>query len=256
MAGYAGFVSLTGWPDRPPVAVGAYPDIIAPRFGSTALLAALDYRRRTGKGQYIDLSEYESSIQFLIPAILDYTANNRIQTCNGNKSPYAAPHGVYRCKGDDRWCAIAVFTDTEWSTFCKVIGNPSWTQAPEFSTFNRRKEHEDELNKRIEEWTVNHVAEEVMMIMQQAGVQAGVVRTSADIENCPQLNHRHYWWTLEHPEIGKATYGGNSYILSQTPYRLERSAPCFGEHTEYICTRLLGMSDKEFVELFQEGVFT
>ena len=257
LSGYAGFISLAGWPDRPPVTVGAYPDIIAPRFGLVALLAALDYRRRTGKGQYIDLSEYEAAIQFLIPAILDYTVNNRIQTRDGNKSLYAAPHGVYRCKGDDRWCAIAVFTDSEWEAFCKVIGSPARVQMAKFNTLAGRKEHEDELNELVEEWTVDHPAEEVMMMMQQAGIEAGVVRTSVDaIEKCPQLDHRHYWWTLEHPEIGKAMYGGSSYILSKTPYRLQQPAPCFGEHTEYICTQLLGMSDKEFVELFQEGVFT
>ena len=116
-----GLVSLTGWPDRPPVTLGGLgilPDFIAPRFGTTAILAALDYRRRTGKGQYIDLAEYEAAIQFQTPAILDYTVNRRVETRDGNKCPYAAPHGVYRCKGDDRWCAIAVFSDSEWKAFC------------------------------------------------------------------------------------------------------------------------------------------
>jgi crotonobetainyl-CoA:carnitine CoA-transferase CaiB-like acyl-CoA transferase len=131
-----------------------------------------------------------------------------------------------------------------------------WTQAAKFSTLTGRKEHEDELNSLIGEWTVNHTAEELMVMLQKAGIQAGVVQSSADIEHCPQLNYRHYWWTLEHPEIGKTTYGGSSYILSKTPYQLQRPAPCFGEHTEYVCTRLLGMSDDEFIELFQEGVFT
>ncbi|MFC1921574.1 CaiB/BaiF CoA transferase family protein [Chloroflexota bacterium] len=257
LAGYAGFVSLAGWPDRAPVTVGAYPDIISPRYGIVAILAALNYRGRTGKGQYIDLSEYEAAVQFLSPAILDYTVNNRIQTQNGNKCPYAVPHGVYRCKGDDEWCAIAVFTDIEFEAFCKVIGSPSWTREAKFSTLNGRKEHEDELNRLVEEWTVNHTAEEIMMMMQQAGLEAGVVRTGRDIiKNCPQLEHRHYWWTLEHPEIGEADYGGNSFILSKTPYQLQRPAPCLGEHTHYICTELLGMSDEEFIGLLQDEVLT
>jgi crotonobetainyl-CoA:carnitine CoA-transferase CaiB-like acyl-CoA transferase len=137
LSALSGLISLTGWPDRPPVTLGGFgvlPDFIAPRFGVAALLAALDYRRRTGKGQYIDFSEFEASVQFLIPAILDYTVNNRIQTRDGNKSPYAAPHGVYRCKGDDRWCAIAVFTETEWDAFRQVFGSPACTQAEKFST--------------------------------------------------------------------------------------------------------------------------
>jgi crotonobetainyl-CoA:carnitine CoA-transferase CaiB-like acyl-CoA transferase len=259
LSALSGFIHLTGWPDRAPVTLGAFgvlPDYIAPRFGNAALLAALDYSKRTGKGQYIDLSEHEAAIQFLMPAILDYTVNNRIQTRDGNRSPYAAPHGVYSCKGDDRWCAIAVFTDIEWEAFCKVIGNPEWTQETKFSTLAGRKENEDELDKLVEQWTVNHSAEEVMMIMQQAGVEAGVVQGMEDIvENCPQLDHRNYWWMLEHPEIGKTKNAGNSYILSKTPYQLQRPAPCFGEHTGYVCTQLLGMSDEEFVDLFQNDVF-
>jgi benzylsuccinate CoA-transferase BbsF subunit len=256
LAGYAGFLTLTGWPDRGVVSIGAVTDVIAPRFGTVAVLAALNYRRRTGKGQYIDLSQYEASIQFLAQAILDYTVNNRIQTRNGNKCPYAAPHGVYRCKGDDKWCAIAVFEDSQWDTFCKVIGSPAWTKETRFNTLIGRKKHEDELNQLIEEWTVKHSAKEVMIMMQQAGVEAGAVRTERDvIENCPQLDHRHYWWRLEHPEIGETVYAGVAYILSKTPYQLQRCAPCLGEHTEYICTQLLGMSDEEFFELLQENVF-
>jgi benzylsuccinate CoA-transferase BbsF subunit len=255
----SGLVTLTGWPDRSPVTTGGLgilPDFIAPRFGVTAILAALDYRRRTGQGQYIDLSEYETSLQFQIPAILDYTVNQRVQNRNGNKSPYAAPHGVYRCQGDDKWCAIAVFTDSEWTAFCRVIGSPTWTRETKFSTLAGRKENEDELNKLVEEWTVNRPTEEVMMMMQQGGVEAGVLRTIEDaIEHCPQENHRHYWWTLEHPDLGKSIYQGNSYLLSKTPYEIQQPAPRFGEHTEYICTRLLGMSDNEFTDLFQQGVF-
>lgn len=255
----SGLVALTGWPDRPPVTLGGLgilPDFIAPRFGVTAVLAALDYRKRTGKGQFIDLSQYEAALQFQIPTLLDYTINNRIQARNGNKSPYAAPHGVYACKGDDQWCAIAVFTDSEWDAFCTVIGNPAWTRRAEFTTFKARKKFEDELNNLIGEWTINYSADDIMIMMQKAGVEAGVVRTIAEaIENCPQSDHRHYWWRLQHREIGESIYQGNSYLLSKTPYRIERPAPCFGEHTEYVCTHLLGIPDYKFTELFQEGVF-
>jgi benzylsuccinate CoA-transferase BbsF subunit len=257
LAGYAGFVTLTGWPDRAPVTVGAYPDIIVPSFGAVAVLAALDYRRRTGKGQYIDISQYETSIQFLASAILDYTVNHKIQLRDGNKCPYAAPHGVYRCKGNDEWCAIAVFTETEWETFCKVIGSPAWTRDTKFSTLARRKEYENELNSLVEEWTVDHTNKEIMTMMQQAGVEAGAVQTSGDVdEKSPQANRRHHRWTLKHPEMGEITYSGSSYSLSKTPCQVQRPAPCLGEHTEYICTKFLGMTDGEFVELFREGVFT
>lgn len=260
LSGYCGMIHLTGWPDRPPVTLGArgiLPDLVSPRFGVIAALAALDYRKKTGKGQYIDISEYEVAIQFLTPSILENTVNKRVMNRDGNRCLYAAPHGVYRCKGDDRWCAIAVFSDSEWEVFCQVIGNPAWTQDIKFSTLSKRKENEDELNELVEEWTRNHAAEEVMMMMQQAGVGAGPVRGTGDIvENCPQLKYRNHWRKLEHSEMGETLYQGSPYILSKTPYQLQRPAPCFGEHTEYVCTEFLGMTDKEFIELYQEGVFS
>jgi benzylsuccinate CoA-transferase BbsF subunit len=259
LSALSGLIELTGWPDRPPVtlpAFGILPDYIAPRFGVFALLAAVDYKRRTGKGQYIELSEYETSIQFQIPAILDYTANKRIQTRDGNKSPYAVPHGVYPCKGEDQWCAIAVFTEKEWAAFCKVLDDPSWIEDPKFKTLETRKKNEDALNNLIAKWTKDQKAEDIMTMMQKAGVEAGVVRNIGDVvEACPQLEHRHFWWTLEHPEIGRTVNAGSSYILSKTPYSLEKPAPCFGEHTEYVCTQFLGISDNEFIDLFQEEVF-
>jgi benzylsuccinate CoA-transferase BbsF subunit len=254
-----GLVSLTGYPDRPPVTLGGLgilPDFIAPRFGTTAIMAALDYRRRTGKGQFIDLAEYEAAIQFQTPAILDYTANHRVMKRDGNKCPDAAPHGVYRCKGDDRWCAIAVFSDSEWKSFCQSIGNPGWIDDPRFSTLAARKEHEDELNRLVEAWTIDKDAAQVMARLQNAGVEAGVVRTIEEaVEHCPQADHRHYWWTLDQPEIGKMIFQGNSYLMSKTPYQIKRPAPLFGEHTECICTQLLGMPDQQFAELCQEGLF-
>lgn len=258
LQGLAGFVQLTGWPDRTPALVDrSYPDLIAPRYGAIALIAALDYRRRTGKGQYIDLSQYEDCIHFLAPTILDYNVNHRIQTRVGNKDPYAVPHGAYRCKGDDRWCVIAVFTDSEWEAFCKVIGSPEWTKDAKFSTFLARKQNEDKLNELIEEWTVNHTGEEVMTMMQQAGVRAGAVQTVDDVvERDPQLKHRQYFWKLKHPEMGETTYVRPNYILSRTPALLRMPAPCFGEHTEYVCREFLGMSEKEYDQLLVDNAFS
>jgi benzylsuccinate CoA-transferase BbsF subunit len=255
----SGLVALTGYPDSTPVSTGGLgilPDFIAPRFGVAAIMAALQYRNKTGLGQSIDLSEYETALQFLIPTLLDYSANHRIQTRDGNKSPYAAPHGVYRCLGDDKWVAIAVFSDSEFNTFSQVIGNPVWTRDPKFSTLSGRKENEDELNSLVEEWTCNRSAEDVMLLLQNEGIEAGSLRTIEDaIEHCPQADYRHYWTTLEHPDIGQMIYQGNSYLLSETPYQIKTPAPLFGEHSEYVCTQLLGMSDKEFTDLFQQGVF-
>jgi benzylsuccinate CoA-transferase BbsF subunit len=251
----SGFNHLTGWPDRLPVGPhGAYTDFIGARFATLAILAALDYRRRTGNGQYLDVSQLENSVHFVAPILLDYVVNKRVVSRMGNRSSYAAPHGAYRCRGEDRWCAIAVFTDEEWESFCKVIGNPAWTKETRFSTLLERKQNEDELNRLVEEWTINHLAEEVMIMMQAAGVAAGVLLNAEDLqEHDPQLKHRHLYWKLEHPDFGQYTAPRPGFLMSKSVYEMQR-APLQGEHNEYVLKGILGMSDEEIAELVIEGV--
>jgi crotonobetainyl-CoA:carnitine CoA-transferase CaiB-like acyl-CoA transferase len=252
----AGFTELIGWPDRDPVAIPtALPDQITPFYAAFAVVAALDYRKRTGKGLYIDLAQIESAIAFLGPAVLEYTANSRVRTRAGNRDIDAAPHAVYRCRGDDRWCAIAVFSGGAWKSFCQVIGEPQWTRSPRFATYLARKENEDELDALVEAWTVNRPAEEVMAMMQAMGVAAGVVETNRDLHEDAQLKHRHHFRMLKHPEIGTHAYEEPSFRLSKTPAELRMPAPCLGEHTAYVCTEILGMSYEEFTHFLAEGVF-
>jgi crotonobetainyl-CoA:carnitine CoA-transferase CaiB-like acyl-CoA transferase len=258
LAAAAGVGNLIGWPDRDPVgSPTAYTDYFVPHFAAVAVMTALDYRRRTGHGQYIDLSQFESAIHALDTAILDYTVNSREQMRNGNRLTNipAAPHGAYKCRGDDDWCAIAVFTDEEWQSFCRVIGNPPWTRDQKFSTQSARVKNADELDKLVEEWTGKHSSEEVMNLMQAAGVAAGVVKNNKSIHEDPQLKHRNHYWVLDHPEMGKCTYDGPSFKLSKTPAQLTMPGPCLGQHNHYVYTHILGMSDEEFVQLMEEGAF-
>ncbi len=256
LSSFMGFYHLTGWPDRDPCWIrGAYTDVGGARFGLVSLLAALDYRRRTGRGQYIDLSQYEAVMQFLAPMILDYSANGRVAKRDGNRCPIAAPHGAYSCQGKDRWCAIAIFTEAEWKGFCKAIGNPSWTKDPKFATLSSRKANEEELDRLVGEWTCNFTAEQVMTMMQKAGVAAGVLQTCEDLHADPQLKHRNHFQQLEHPVIGKHNYFTGGFRLSKTPAEMKKPSPCVGEHNEYVYTKILGMSDKEFVEFLQADVF-
>jgi benzylsuccinate CoA-transferase BbsF subunit len=251
----SGFVNITGWPDREPTPPdGPYTDFIAPRFSLLAIVAALDYRRRTGKGQYLDFSQYESSLHFMAPLILDRTINQRTAGRVGNRSAYAAPHNAYRCLGEDRWCAIAVFTDEEWQSFCRVIGGPVWTDDAKFSTLPARKQNEEELDRLVEEWTISYPPEEVMNMMQAAGVAAGVLENGEDLlEHDRQLKHRHSFWELDHPEVGMHRVAGPSFVLSKSPYELRR-APLLGEHSEYALKEVLGLTDEEIAELVIEGV--
>ena len=252
-----GITDLTGWPDREPTGTPlAYPDFTGCWITVIAILAALDHRRRTGKGQHIDVSQMEATLHFIGRSILDYTANGRVQACRGNHSSRAVPHGAYRCKGGDRWCALAVFSDEEWKSLCNVIGNPGWAKAPHFSSLRGRKEHEDELDKLLEEWTIKFTAEEVMTRMQAAGVTAGVVQNGEDlVDSDPQLKYRNHFLTLNHPEIGLHTCEAAPFRLSKTPGDLRMPAPCLGQHNEYVCTKVLGIPDEDFVELMQAGVF-
>lgn len=251
----SGFSHIIGWPDRgPSVIYGPYTDFVCPRFNILAIAAALDYKCRTGKGQYLDMSQYEHGIQFLAPLVLDYTVNKRGPVRLGNRCTYAAPHGAYRCKGDDRWCAIAVFTDEEWKKFCQVIGNPDWMKDSKFATIMARLRNVDELDKLVEKWTMQHTAEKCMQLMQSAGVASAVVSTNQDICNNAQLEHRNFLVEVDHPEIGKHRIRRQCFIMSETPGEVRRP-PLVGEHNEYVYTKLLGMPDEEFVQLLAEGVF-
>jgi benzylsuccinate CoA-transferase BbsF subunit len=227
---------------------------VLPLFNVLAVVAALDYKRRTGKGQYIDASMFEVLTHKTSPAILDWEANAHLQTRSGNRVPHAAPHGVFPCTGDDRWCAIATFTDEEWQAFCHVIGDPTWTRE-RVATLELRKENEDELEELVAEWTKQHSAEEVMQMMQAAGVPAAVVQNAQDLlEHDPQLKESGSLVPLKHPVLGIFNHPNPPFKLLKTKAQI-RTSPCLGEHTELVCTQLLGMSDEEFVELLQDGVF-
>ena len=232
----------------------AYTDYIGVRYVAVAIIAALEYRRRTGKGQYIDNSQVECSVDFLAQGVLDYQTNHRLPQRLGNRDPYCAPHGAYRCKGEDRWCAIAVTTEEEWRKFCGIIGNPPWTDDLRFKTLRDRKDNEDELDGLVENWTVNHTPEEIVEMMQNGGIASAVVTNAKDLADNPQLAHRKHYKVLEHSEIGPHSYENFAFRLSETPAAPCKAAPCLGEHNAYVCTEILGLSDEEFVDLLTEGV--
>ena len=256
LAAIAGIPNFIGWPDRGPlpVGVGAYTDCISPRLATAALIAALDYRDKTGRGQLLDLAQYETAIYFVLPGVLDYAANGREPIRNGNACAYAVPHNVYPCKGKERWCTIAVFNDQQWARLCGVLGKPEYIHDVRFETFLNRKQNEKEVDDLIKDWTADLTPEEVMIRLQGAGIPAGVVENAADLYADPQLRHRNLFWPIEHSEMGLFTHLGTSLKLSKTPAQAYMPSPCLGEHTEYVLTKLLGKTDEEFIELLKAGV--
>lgn len=252
----SGFTYLTGYGDgqSPMLLYGPYIDFIAVGYGLIAVLAALDYRRRTGNGQHIDLSQYECGLQFVIPMLLDFQVNGRIQGRQGNRDPHAAPHGAYPCRGDDAWCVIAVFEEEEWRAFCAAAGHPEWAADPRFASLAARKAHEDELDRQVSEWTSEHTPHEVMEKLQAVGVQAGMVQSVGDLFACPQLAHRRQWRTLPHREFGAYAYEAPPFLLSETPAEIRRPSPLLGEHNRYVFGELLGMPEAEIDKLLADGV--
>jgi benzylsuccinate CoA-transferase BbsF subunit len=254
--GLGGIVNLVGLPDEEPICpMVAYTDYCIPHFAASALIGALDYRRKTGKGQLIDLSQFEAGLHLISPLLMDYSTNGVDAKANGNSCDYASPHGVFRCKGEDRWCAITVFTDDEWQAMCKVMGKPEWTKNSEFSTFPGRKRNEAELNLLLEQWTSQYEPEHVMMLLQKEGVAAGAVLNAKDLCNDVQLKERECFWNGNHKELGMFPYLGQPSKLSRTPAKLYRDAPSLGEHNECICLEMLGMSEDEYAQCVIEGVF-
>jgi crotonobetainyl-CoA:carnitine CoA-transferase CaiB-like acyl-CoA transferase len=251
----AGFTNLAGEPDGEPMLLfGPYIDFIAVGFGLVAVLAGLDYQRRTGKGVYIDLSQYEAGLQFLLPWLLDYETNRRLPRRAGNRSADAAPHGVYPCRGFDRWCAVAVCTDAQWEALCRVAGHPEWATDPRFATLRARQQHEAELDDLLAAWTRRWEAEELAGALQAAGVPAAPVQRASDLFADPQLAHRNTWRCLEHPVLGRFHYLAPPFVLSHSPARVVRS-PLLGEHNRWLWREVLELSEEEASELEREGVF-
>ncbi|MFC1967518.1 CaiB/BaiF CoA transferase family protein [Chloroflexota bacterium] len=255
LAALSGFTHLTGWPDRQPVPpFGAYTDAVAPPFGISALIAALLYRRRTGKGQCLDLSQYEASLHFLSPVLIDYNANGVNQERMGNADPEMAPHGVFPCREEDTWCAISVTNEIQWQAFCNVLGKPEWLSDSRFVNAVARKHNEAELNELILGLTLAFTCQELMSGLQANNVPAGMVQTTRDLTADPQLKARHAFWKMEHREMGSFLHMGSPLLLSKTPACGERPAPCIGEHTQYVLQDILGLSEEEIGELLAKGV--
>ncbi|HTM08819.1 MAG TPA: CoA transferase [Verrucomicrobiae bacterium] len=253
LSSLAGFTHLTGYAGgSPQILYGPYIDYIAVAYGAVAILAALDYRKRTGEGNYIDTAQYETGLQYLAPILLDYKVNGRVAERNANRNPHAAPHGAYPCKGDDRWCAISVSSDDEWQTLVGAMKNPAW--AKDFASFEARKRNEDELDRLVGKWTIQFEPRELMERLQKAGVKAGVVNRMCDVYDDPQLKLRPQWVPIEHPEIGKMHYQRPPFLLTKTPPGPAKRDPLLAEHNEYFYCELLGLGEEEYKKLVDEQV--
>jgi crotonobetainyl-CoA:carnitine CoA-transferase CaiB-like acyl-CoA transferase len=217
-------------------------------------MCALRHRRNTGRGQYIGLSQYEATVAAFGHVMLEQLANGGEPRRAGNRSLRAAPHGCYRCKGEDRWCAIAVFGEPQWRRFCDIVKEPGWAEDPRFATLAARLEHADELDRRIEGWTSAREAYEVMACLQKTGIAAGVAQNAKDLfEHDRQLAERAFFEEVEHLEKGTEIATGVPLGLTGTPGRTTRTGVALGQDNDYVFGELLGLSPQEIRECIEAG---
>ena len=253
-AAICGFYEITGWNDRPPAGpFNAYTDTIAPRFLAATLMAALDHRRRTGEGQYVDQAQMESSLHFLSPELLDHQRSGRTPRRAGNESPTACPHDAYPCAGEDEWCAIAVESDGQWHALRSVLGNPAWASSPKLETAAGRLAERELVDRHLAEFTRRHAPRALMDLLQAAGVPAGMVQRSNDHLEDPQLLHRRFFRPLVHAEMGEVPYEGHQFRIEGYDNGPRAPAPCLGEHTISVLQEILGYGDEELAELAASG---
>ncbi len=259
----AGFYYVTGWPDRDPAGpYGAYSDFINPPNAAAAIVAALEFRRRTSKGQHLDLSQYECATHFLAPYIMDNITNGTVRERRGNHDDVSAPHNVYQCADRERsytgvgpsWIAIAVTDDAQWTSLCDSMERPDLRDDPRFATAELRRERSSILDTQIGEWTRDKDARALMGRLQASGVPAGMVQSQADLWEDPQVEHRGFFQWLDHAECGMMPYDGLAYHLSKTPGALRMPQALVGQHNKEILGEILGFDDDEIANLVADGV--
>lgn len=255
-AAMAGIHSVTGWPDRIPAGPkGAYTDAIAPRYTIAAILAAVDYRDRTGIGQYIDLSQVEAAIGgFFATEVLDYTVNGRRAVPAGNRSRTAAPYGAFPCAGEDEWITIGIESNDHWRALCAAMGDPAWAASAELEKASGRLGQQDRIEESVAAWTRGWDAFALLAELQARGVPSGVVQKAKDLFADPQVAHRGHFRSLDHVEMGSVDYNGPAHELSETPAVLRWAAPLLGEHTEHVLQTFLGYDESDIKSMTAGGL--
>ena len=249
---YAGMAYLWRDPEVERPGAGcqtAFPDYVAPSYGAVAILAALHYRARTGKGQYIDISQAETAASMIGPAHLAYLITGREPQPQGNFSATMAPHGCYRCKGDDRWCVIVVQSQEEWIRFCELAEHREWLTDHRFSEPAARITYRQELDYWVGKWTAKYTPHQLMLMLQREGIAAAVVQTAEDLYRDPHLRERGFAREVYCPPIGWITRSGPSVRLTEHGHKPHGFAHVSGEDNEAVLGDILGMSSAEIRDL-------
>jgi crotonobetainyl-CoA:carnitine CoA-transferase CaiB-like acyl-CoA transferase len=264
LAALSGLTDLLGYPGEEPVGPGVpYADYISGATLAFSVLSALEYRRKTGKGQFVDISQFEVVLSTLGSSLMNWTANKKTAEKKGNSHPanIASPHNCYKCKGVERYCVISVASDSEWENFCKVLGNPDWTKESKFSTHLNRLKNQQEMDGLIESWTQNYTPEEITERMQRAGVSAGVVQNAEDLIKHDHHLRERFLVDLELPDRPNRkppsiTLPGHIIKLMESPTKKDHAAPArMGENNMALLEKLIGMTQQEYQQALSDGAF-
>jgi crotonobetainyl-CoA:carnitine CoA-transferase CaiB-like acyl-CoA transferase len=252
----SGISSITGYPNSDPQRTGiSFTDPYSGIVGAGAVLSALVYRRRTGTGQYIDLSEQEAAIPVVGHALMDQAVNTRGPRRIGNRSHWYAPQGCYRCSGEDNWLTISIKSDEQWRAFCDAVGHPEWASDDRFTTVQSRRENHDTIDRLISSWTESQDQMDAMHKLQATGVTAAAVLNPKQVLLNRHLRERGFFERVDTEK------GGVRPVPHQVGARFSafepdsaRRAPHLGEHNHEILRDILGLSDAEIDGLEEKGV--
>jgi crotonobetainyl-CoA:carnitine CoA-transferase CaiB-like acyl-CoA transferase len=251
----SGMAHMTGYADDGPMKSGInHGDPITGSHAAGVVLAALRYRRRTGLGMFIDVSQQESAVALIGGEVLAYQMTVQEPERQGNRSPWFAPHNTYPCAGEDRWVTIAVTNDDQWRKLAEIIGGPGLAADPRFATVTDRLHRQDELDALIGQWTASRDAYQIAEQLQKAGVPASPVLRGPDLLKDPHYKARGTFVEVNHPQVGPKRYPGIAWKMSVTPGQVRWPAPTLGQHNHQIYNELLGMTQEEIAQLEQTGV--
>jgi benzylsuccinate CoA-transferase BbsF subunit/naphthyl-2-methylsuccinate CoA transferase subunit len=249
-----GLTARAGFPGDKPFGTGTnYTDhVMVPTHTIFGIMAALIQREKTGKGQTVSLSQLESAIAMKPTDGMAYAADGTIFEPLGYGDPNAAPHGVYSTLGYRKWIAVAIFSDKEWEMFKIAMGCPSWSEDVKFTTFEKRKENEIELNENIESWTCKQYADDLMANLCNRGLKAGIVNDARGAVEDKHLRERDFWAYLDHKVVGSSLYNRAPIVFSKTPIEMHTAAPLLGEHTREVLTGMLDYTDADIDQMIDD----
>lgn len=249
-----GASAVSGYEDSPPTHISAASDVISGIMAVYAILLALEERERTGRGQYIDMSQVETLAFLMGPNIIDYQLTGKIQPRTGNRHPVFAPHNIYRCKGEEEWVSISVESDQQWSALAVAMGRAEWVGDERFATSLARKQNEYDLDKAVTEWTRGQENRVVMELLQSLGIASGMVLNGLELLDDPHLQDRRMHKKLERQFTGEHLYPQFPIRYSNAICEQRRPAPTLGQDNEDVLAGLLGLTPNEMEKLREEKV--